>query len=164
MRATRSKLKSRLHPMRGVVRERLRPAPERLLTKQGRAYQAASQAESWGTGLDVPPDRGVILVDREGLRNLSRPVRSRHAPHRCFRVPSLPLRGSRRDSLRLQGLYLTTRTCNGILGTMAARKRQSVEAVRSSETEMTFNTFLRIFPDNDACLAYLREKFYPNGS
>ena len=40
----------------------------------------------------------------------------------------------------------------------------SVEAVRSSDSEMTFSTFLKLFPDNDSCLDYLREKFHPDGS
>jgi transposase-like protein len=47
---------------------------------------------------------------------------------------------------------------------MGARDRASVEAVRSSESEMTFSTFTAIFPDNDSCLEYLKAKFYPEGS
>ena len=47
---------------------------------------------------------------------------------------------------------------------MGARDRNSVEAVRSSDSEMTFSTFLKLFPDNDSCLDYLREKFHPDGS
>jgi len=29
---------------------------------------------------------------------------------------------------------------------------------------MTFSTFLAIFPDNDSCLDYLKDKFFPDGS
>ncbi len=29
---------------------------------------------------------------------------------------------------------------------------------------MTFSTFLKLFPDSDSCVEYLREKFYPDGS
>jgi transposase len=29
---------------------------------------------------------------------------------------------------------------------------------------MTYTEFVRLFPDNDACLDYLRDKFYPTGS
>lgn len=46
---------------------------------------------------------------------------------------------------------------------MAARKRESVEPVASSESQMTFNRFMSLFPDNDTCLAYLKEKYYPDG-
>lgn len=47
---------------------------------------------------------------------------------------------------------------------MGARNRDSVAASASSETEMTFSTFLQFFPDNDSCLDYLRERFYPDGT
>lgn len=47
---------------------------------------------------------------------------------------------------------------------MAARKRDSVEPAKSSESQLTYSRFLSLFPDNDACLEYLRQRFYPNGS
>lgn len=46
---------------------------------------------------------------------------------------------------------------------MSARSRSSVEPVESSESQMTYSRFLELFPDNDACLEYLKEKFYPDG-
>lgn len=47
---------------------------------------------------------------------------------------------------------------------MGARKRDSLAAVSSSESQMTFTRFMQLFPDNRACLDYLRDKFYPEGS
>src|SRR3712207_6534889 len=47
---------------------------------------------------------------------------------------------------------------------MAARSRDSVLPSRSSESTMTYSRFLELFPDNDACLEYLRGKFFPDGS
>jgi transposase len=47
---------------------------------------------------------------------------------------------------------------------MAARKRNSVEPSASSESQMTYSRFLELFPSNDACLDYLRERFFPDGS
>jgi len=47
---------------------------------------------------------------------------------------------------------------------MSARKRESVERSPASDSRMTYTEFLRRFPDNDACLAYLKEKFYPDGT
>lgn len=47
---------------------------------------------------------------------------------------------------------------------MGARKRDSVKAVKSSDSQMTFSRFMELFPSNDACLDYLKEKFHPNGS
>src|SRR5919109_1247317 len=47
---------------------------------------------------------------------------------------------------------------------MAARKRDSVERSASSESQMTYSRFLELFPDNDACLAYLKDRFYPDGT
>jgi transposase len=47
---------------------------------------------------------------------------------------------------------------------MAARSRDSVLPSRSSDSEMTYSRFLELFPDNRACLDYLREKFYPEGT
>lgn len=34
----------------------------------------------------------------------------------------------------------------------------------SSESQMTYRRFLGLFPDNDACLEYLKERFYPDGT
>src|SRR5436309_5578402 len=48
--------------------------------------------------------------------------------------------------------------------TMAARKRDSVARSPSSESQMTYSRFLELLPDNDACLDYLRGKFFPDGS
>src|SRR3954467_1716743 len=47
---------------------------------------------------------------------------------------------------------------------MAARQRNSVLPSASSESTMTYSRFLELFPDNDACLEYLRGKFFPDGS
>jgi transposase len=46
---------------------------------------------------------------------------------------------------------------------MAARNRNSVAPAASSESQMTFSQFTDRFPDNDACLEYLKERFYPDG-
>jgi len=47
---------------------------------------------------------------------------------------------------------------------MSARQRQSVERSSASDSRMTYTEFLRRFPDSDACLDYLKERFYPNGT
>jgi transposase len=47
---------------------------------------------------------------------------------------------------------------------MAARSRDSVERQPSSGSQMTYMDFLRLFPDNAACMDYLRDRFYPAGS
>ena len=47
---------------------------------------------------------------------------------------------------------------------MAARSRDSVERSPSSDSEMTYSRFFELFPDNRACLDYLRDRFYPAGS
>jgi transposase-like protein len=47
---------------------------------------------------------------------------------------------------------------------MAARSRDSVALSPSSESRMTYARFLELFPDNDACLEYLKTKFYPDGT
>jgi transposase len=47
---------------------------------------------------------------------------------------------------------------------MAARSRQSVAKSDSSESQMTYSRFLELFPDNDACLDYLKAKFYSDGT
>src|SRR5579863_802699 len=47
---------------------------------------------------------------------------------------------------------------------MAARSRDSVLPSASSESTMTYNRFLELFPDNDACLEYLKAKFFADGS
>jgi transposase len=47
---------------------------------------------------------------------------------------------------------------------MSARDRNSVERSPSSESQMTYSRFLRLFPDDAACLDYLKERHYPNGS
>lgn len=47
---------------------------------------------------------------------------------------------------------------------MAARQRDSVERVGSSESRMTYTEFMQLFPDNGACLDYLKARFYPDGT
>jgi transposase len=47
---------------------------------------------------------------------------------------------------------------------MSARKRESVERSPASDSRMTYTEFLRLFPDDDACLEYLKAKFYPDGT
>jgi ISXO2 transposase-like protein/transposase-like zinc ribbon protein len=47
---------------------------------------------------------------------------------------------------------------------MAARKRDSVKPSPSSESQMTYSRFLELFPDNAACLEYLKERFFPAGT
>lgn len=47
---------------------------------------------------------------------------------------------------------------------MAARKRSEVTRQKSSESRMTYSEFMALFPDNDACSDYLRDKYYPAGS
>jgi transposase len=47
---------------------------------------------------------------------------------------------------------------------MAARKRDSVARSASSESQMTYTQFLQRFPDSDACLEYLKCKFFADGS
>lgn len=46
---------------------------------------------------------------------------------------------------------------------MAARSRDSVLPSASSESQMTYSQFIERFPDNDACLEYLKERFFPDG-
>ena len=43
---------------------------------------------------------------------------------------------------------------------MAARQRHSVEPSPSSESQMTYSRFMALFPDNDACLEYLKARFF----
>lgn len=47
---------------------------------------------------------------------------------------------------------------------MAAKNRDSVERVESSESRLTYTEFMRLFPDNGACLDYLKERFYSDGT
>ena len=47
---------------------------------------------------------------------------------------------------------------------MAARSRDSVLPSASSESTMTYSRFLQLFPDNDACLEYLKAKFFADGT
>lgn len=47
---------------------------------------------------------------------------------------------------------------------MAARSRDSLAPSASSDSQMTYSRFLELFPDNDACLDYLKERFHPHGS
>ncbi len=45
-----------------------------------------------------------------------------------------------------------------------ARSRDSVDRSPTSESTFTYNEFLEIFPDNEACLAYLKEQFFADGT
>jgi transposase len=47
---------------------------------------------------------------------------------------------------------------------MAARKRDSVERQASSDSTFSYADLLKRFPDNGACLDYLRDKFFPEGT
>jgi transposase len=47
---------------------------------------------------------------------------------------------------------------------MAARSRDSVAPSPSSESQMTYTRFLELFPDNEACLEYLKERFFSDGT
>jgi transposase-like protein len=47
---------------------------------------------------------------------------------------------------------------------MAARNRNSVAPSSSSESQMTYSRFLELFPDNDACLEHLKERFFADGT
>src|ERR671919_1413263 len=47
---------------------------------------------------------------------------------------------------------------------MAARDRNSVAPAQSSDSQMTFSRFLELFPNDAACLDYLKQQFYPDGS
>ncbi len=47
---------------------------------------------------------------------------------------------------------------------MSARQRESVERSPSSDSRMTYTEFMRQFPTSDACLDYLKERYYPNGT
>ncbi|MGH2934480.1 MAG: IS1595 family transposase [Gaiellaceae bacterium] len=47
---------------------------------------------------------------------------------------------------------------------MAARKRDSVKRQASSDATFSHAEFLARFPDNAACLDYLRDKFFPEGT
>lgn len=47
---------------------------------------------------------------------------------------------------------------------MAARNRESVAPSPSSESQMTYSQFIGRFPDNHACLEYLKQRFFPDGA
>ena len=47
---------------------------------------------------------------------------------------------------------------------MAARNRNSLDRSPSSESQLTYTKFMQRFPDHDACLDYLKERFHPDGS
>jgi transposase len=47
---------------------------------------------------------------------------------------------------------------------MAPRQRDSVERSLSSESQLTYSRFMTLFPDNGACLDYLKQRFYPDGT
>jgi transposase-like protein len=47
---------------------------------------------------------------------------------------------------------------------MAARSRDSHERMPSSDATFSYSEFLARFPDNSACLDYLRDKFFPEGT
>lgn len=45
----------------------------------------------------------------------------------------------------------------------AAGKKGPSGRASSSDPKSTLTRFLELFPDNDACLEYLKERFYPDG-
>ncbi|MDP9308359.1 MAG: IS1595 family transposase [Actinomycetota bacterium] len=47
---------------------------------------------------------------------------------------------------------------------MSARQRESVERSPSSDSRMTYTEFLRQFPNDDACLDYLKARYYADGT
>lgn len=47
---------------------------------------------------------------------------------------------------------------------MSARKRASVERSPGSDSRMTYTEFLRRFPTDDACLAFLKQNYYADGT
>jgi ribosomal protein L24E len=47
---------------------------------------------------------------------------------------------------------------------MSARSRDSVARSESSDSTMSYSEFMRLFPDNGACLDYLKAKFYADGT
>lgn len=47
---------------------------------------------------------------------------------------------------------------------MSARSRDSIAPSESSESQLTYSRFMAMFPDNDACLDYLKERFFPDGT
>lgn len=47
---------------------------------------------------------------------------------------------------------------------MSARSRDDLERSASSDSRMSHIEFMRLFPDNDACLEYLKAKFYGDGT
>src|SRR4051812_40506588 len=61
-------------------------------------------------------------------------------------------------------VYLTHVRVKSTILCMGARQKKSVERSPSSDSRMTYTEFLHRFPDNDACLDYLKERFYPNGT
>src|SRR5947207_9919615 len=47
---------------------------------------------------------------------------------------------------------------------MSSRQRESVERSPSSDSRMTYTEFLRQFPNDDACLDYLKDRYYSDGT
>ncbi|MFN0153603.1 MAG: IS1595 family transposase [Gaiella sp.] len=47
---------------------------------------------------------------------------------------------------------------------MSARQRESVERSPASDSKMTYTEFIRRFPTSDACLDFLKERHYANGT
>jgi transposase len=47
---------------------------------------------------------------------------------------------------------------------MSARSRDNLERSESSDSTMSHIEFMRLFPDNDSCLEYLKAKFYADGT
>jgi transposase-like protein len=48
---------------------------------------------------------------------------------------------------------------------MAARSRDSLDPTPcSASSELTYTRFITLFPDHDACLDYLKDRFHPDGS
>ena len=61
-------------------------------------------------------------------------------------------------------MILDTRTCVWYHAEHGSQNRDSVLPSESSESTMTYSRFLELFPDNDACLEYLKAKFFPDGT
>lgn len=47
---------------------------------------------------------------------------------------------------------------------MSARDRRSVQPSEWSDSQLTYSRFLELFPDDAACLDYLKQRFYPDGT
>jgi transposase len=84
---------------------------------------------------------------------------------RCDQLPpGLGVRFPRLPPCILAQSVLDTGTCKEYTPCMAARKRESVARMPSSDATFSYAEFLERFPSNDACLDHLRDKFFPEGT